>query len=725
MKIISIQSATPKQAASALDFSVDQGYRQGPGRVLADVDVDYQSDRRQEVKEYLERRNNKDGMQRVFSAGTFSTLKLKACLKDVARVHKVPVAVVNYITAIIEDDKSGWTELFQLAATNSKVRKFIQDYPLVIEDLRGLLGQPRSASIHASAILITPQTRDGEPAECFDYTPIKKVDDTLVSELDGYSLDEVGLLKNDCLGIKELTKLQTVINEANRIYNADISFEGVVRSDLNDEKTYRLLSEGHTANVFQLSSRGMTRYLMDMRPFCINDLIAANALYRPATLESGATENYLRCKLGEVAPVYLWGTYDALQSTYAQLIYQEQVSQIVREVGGFTLGDGVSLVKLISKKKVDAIHSMKEKFMAGAKERGCPNEDANAIWELMESAGSYLFNKSHATAYAITGYVGAWLKANYPTAFYTVALQFAEDKEIATLMSEMEQCSRAKIVPPEINHSGVEFYTDYRTDEIFWSLGRIRMCGIKTVEYIIAERNRGGRFTSISNFIHRIFRYKLRKYEFWDDPDNAEEAVRVPVNARHIKNLVLAGCFDKVEKVEALTDRLGILQRAARELGFELPKEDFPSEATDKYYFWSVRQIEVSGIGQIDYRRIYDQNEVRDKIRGKASWMTLRDALIMENEGRRIAVCATVIDVEELSYKDKMTGERKPFVKLKLQQNNDLCELVCWNDFLVQHKDRIGGLKDRIIIATAVIRYSDYCGTNTLNTFNSSIITHV
>ena len=722
MQIVCVKQKISNSPIVVLDTVVLDGYRQGGGGSCGDVDCDFQSDKRQEVKEYLERRYNVNGNQRVFSAGTLATLKLKAVLKDVSRVHKVPLSIVNYITAIFEDDKMGWTELFQLAAVNKKVNKFIQDYPQVIEDIRPLMGQPRSASVHASAILITPETKDGEKMECFDYTPIKKVDDMLVSEFDGYSLDEVGLLKNDCLGIKELSKIQSTINECNRVYNAGVTFEEIVKGDLNDPKAYKILSNGFSQNVFQFSGRGMTKFLMDMRPDCIGDLIAAAALYRPAPIEAGSTERYLVYKRGEVAPVYLWGTYEALKNTYGLIVMQEQVAQIAREVGGFSLGDGVNLVKLISKKRMDKIHAMREQFMSGAKERGCPKEDAVKIWDIIQLSGSYLFNSSHATAYAITAYVGAYLKANYPTAFYTVALQWADDKEIPALMSEMEQCSKAKIVPPDINVSDVKFFTNYQTDEIFWSLTRIKMLGAKAVEYIIAERNRGGVFISIENFIHRIFRYKLKKYSYWDDPDNADEVTRVPVNARHVKNMILAGCFDNIERLETITDRYGIVQRAANELGFELPEKDFPTDLLDKHYYWSMQQIAVSGIGSIDYRRIFDASKTKPKVKGKASWMELRSAMDLDNEGKRIVVCATVIEVEEKSYKDKTSGEKKKFAKLTLQQNNDLMELVCWSDFLNEFKAPITTLKDKVIIVTAIIKYSDYTGANSLNTHKSSIM---
>lgn len=660
------------------------------------------------------------GKQRVFSAGTFSTMKLKAAIKDVCRVYKVPVSYVNYITAIFEDDKMTWTDLFKLAATNKKVNKFVQDYPQVIEDIRGLMGQPRSASVHASAIIVTPESKDGENMECFDYTPIKKVDDILVSELDGYSIDETGLLKNDCLGIKELAKIQSVIDESNRVYHAGISFEGLVRSGLDDEKTYRILSKGYTQNVFQFSSSGMTKFLMDMQPNCINDLIAANALYRPATLESGSTQKYLDCKMGNVAPVYLWGTYNALKDTYGQLTYQEDLAQMAGEIGGFSLGEGVNLVKYISKKKVEKIHAMKDKFMSGAHEKGCPKEDANLIWDMIEAGGSYIFNKSHATAYAITSYVGAWLKANYPTAFYTIALQWADDKELTLIMSEMEECSSAKVVPPDINTSAEKFFTDYRTNEIFWSLGKIKMLGTKAVQYIINERVKGGPFKSVENFIHRIFKYKLKKYEYWDDADNEQEAVRVPVNARHVKNLILAGCFDKVSNISAVVERYSILDKAATELGFKISAEDYPDYLINQHYFWSMQQIEVCGIGQIDYKRIFDNSYCHHQFKGKASYSTVRKALDKDSEGKKIALCATVTDMEEISYKDKKSGEKKHICKLHLQQNNDLIKLVCWNDFYTENKAELRDIKGKIVIVSAIVRYNDYSGGNNLNTYKTS-----
>ena len=721
MKVTHIRIRKADGPLTVMDAFVDKGLTEGGHASLPDIDVDYASDRRQEIKDYLEERYNAGGRQRVFSAGTFTTMKLKAALKDVARVHRVPHSIVNYITAMI-DDGTDWTGLFRQAAFNRKLRDFIQTYPLVIEDVQGLLGQPKAASIHASAIVVTPDTRDGRPAECFDFLPVRKMDGALVSEFDGYSVDEIGLLKEDVLATKELAKLSAVIALVNRNFGQELTIGRITQDMLEDGKTYRLLSDGNTQNVFQFSSPGITRFIQDVQPECIEDLIAINALYRPATLDIGATDDYVRFRRGEVAPVYNYGCYEATKNTFGIMVYQEQFMSVAHTLGGFDLGKTDYLRKAIGKKKADLMATLKADFIAGAVGNGCPDYEAEEIWHKIEVAGKYSFNRSHAAAYALTAYCGAWLKANYPSAFYTVALQWADDKEIPSLMAEMERCSSAKIVPPDINRSGTEFFTDYATDEIFWSLTRIKQVGVKTVEYIVTERDRGGAYTGIENFIHRIFRYKLKKYSYWDDPDNAEEAVKVPVNARHVKHMILAGCFDRIEKVGAVTERCALLERAARELGFSLSEKDFPQDMRGRHFFWSQQQIAVSGIGSIDYRRIFNNSEARRQVKGKASYLTLDEVARDENDGRRATVCATVVDVTEHTYKDRETGSRKRFAKLTLSQNNRLAECVCWNDYYMEHHTEIQSLKDRVVILTAVIRYSDYNGCNTLQTYRNSLL---
>lgn len=704
-----------------IDSFVDKGLVEGGHASLPDIDVDYASDRRQEMKDYLEQRYNVGGRQRVFSAGTFTTLKLKAALKDVARVHRVPHGTVNYITAML-DDGADWTGLFKIAVTNRKVYDFIQTYPEVIEDVRVLLGQPKAASVHASAIIVTPEKRDGKEADCFDFLPIRKMDGALVSEFDGYSVDEIGLLKEDVLATKELAKLSATINLVNEHYNQQLTIEKITSEMLDDEKTYRILSEGNTQNVFQFSSPGITRFIQDVQPNCIEDLIAINALFRPATLDIGATDDYVRYRRGDVAPVYNFGCYEATKNTYGIMVYQEQFMSVAHTLGGFDLGKTDYLRKAIGKKKADLMASLKNDFIAGAIKNGCPPYEAEEIWGKIETAGKYSFNRSHAAAYALTAFCGAWLKANYPTAFYTVALQWADDKEMPALMSEMERCSVAKIVPPDINHSTVEFYTDYKANEIYWSLSRIKFVGIRTAEYIVKERLRGD-FKGVEDFIERIFYRKLKGFRarHWDTIDSTDNN-RVPVNTRHLKNMILAGCFDRVENVQSVTERYSILKRAATALRLELTDSDAPAELRDKHYYWSQQQIAVSGIGMIDYRRIFDNSPDRASVKGKASYILLADVLRRENEKRRAAICATVSEYSEHSYKDQETGMSKRFAKLLLTQNGQTVECVLWDEFYKSHKSELTQISGKIIILTAMIRYSHYSGCNTLQSYHNSLL---
>ena len=721
MKVLKVRKFKSDAPVMVNDCYVGKGYLQGESGSLPDVDIDYPSDKRQEVKDYMKERYNTGGRTRVFSAGTFTTLKPKAVIKDVARTMRISPGTVNYITAIF-DKESDYTSIFQLAAVNKRVGDFVRRYPTLFEDIRTLLLQPRSSSIHASALVVTPVEKDGEPMDCWDFTPIKKIDDMLVSEFSGVELDSCGLLKNDYLATKELSKLQQTMDLCNREYGTSLTLEELATGDCDDPAVFDLLSRGFTMDIFQFGSKGMTKFLMEMRPTCINDLIAANALFRPATLKNDSTTDYIDCKRGDRKPVYLWGTYNALKETYGLIVYQEEVVFIAREVGGFSLGDGVHLVKYISKKKLDKIQAMKQKFMTGAAKNGCPPDDAREIWAQIEACGSYLFNKSHAAAYAITSYASAYLKAHYPTAFFTTSLEWAESDEIARIMSEMNECSNTRVVPPDINKSHASFHTDFSTNEIYWSLSSIKMLGAKAVDWIIMERDKNGEFTGIENFIHRIFKYKLKKYEYWDDPDNEEEAVRCPVNARHIRNLIVAGCFDKVENAMSVAERYGIIRKAADILGFGISDKDFPPELVDKHYFWSQQQVAVSGLGAIDYQRIYDNSTLKQVLKHRCRYVSLKDVLFDENDGKRIVTAATIVDFTERHMTRRDTGKNEAYCKMTVQQNNDLCDCMVWPDDYARLRGKIIGAKGRIAVFNCIVKYSDFSGKNELVFSKSSEI---
>lgn len=1080
MKIKSIKIIDNKKSKNVLDCFVDNGYRKLHHGSLPDIDTDFDSTKRDDVKAYLERRYNHNGKQRVFSAGTFTTLQVKSVIKDVCRVHRVSVNMANYITAIIDDNAGDWTELMLLAAKEKKVRDFIQKHPDVFEEIRPIMFQPRSEGIHASAVVVTPDVIKGEDVECFDIIPIKKMNGLLVSELSGTELDELGLLKNDLLGIAELSRLDTMIQICNKEYGTNLSIESIATSALDEPKVYEIIRKGLTQGIFQLSSDGMTRYIKSMHPESINDIIAANALFRPATLDSGAAKMYVDAKDGVVDPEYLWGTYDILKDTfgvmciaydslvktnnglekiqdiepntyvqtedgsyhivlasmykkckqiisvrtsfgmeikctpdhrvltqrgwveagklnpkqdfikcywmtddelpfgdmkdwclglylangnysqtlnitcrnerdayiiadrfneafgldcrvyfhtrawYVSLVnkkcyessqnafkkyikdmglenmscydknvkrwslmmlsgffegdgcvqngririknpklamqifmaaqaarihssyyedienndvvytialssldklvfqfkekiqfsfpsghfipatcfesfdpkkikdseqrkrfykirktnycrlstvqnygvdvehecwgrvlsikdngyektydlsidknhsfvvgghvvhncYQEDYALISRKIGNLSLGDGVNLVKAISKKKVEKIRKFKDKFYAGAQKNGCPHEVADRIWGIIEGGASYGFNKSHATAYGITAYIGAYIKALYPVAFYTVLLKWGKDAKMTSILQEIRELNNITITKPDINVSGDDFVSNYKTNEIYWSILRIKQVGLKAVDFIVAERNRHGEFTSLEDFIKRIFRNKFKKYKDWDDIDNDDEFRKCPVTALTVKNLILAGAFDKLMNVGSITERYGLMEQAAELLGFKIYEKLIPEDLRDKHWFWGQKQIALTGFGAIDYERIY-RNATKPTSLNSVRYFRLEDLQEPGNEKLRVAICATILECTEHKYKDKSTGETKHYGKVTLQQNIDTGQLTIWNDAWIGAKDYFWQKKDRIVIFQGVIKWSDYDEQNVLQINKGAFVMNI
>lgn len=699
MKVLSCKQIQSNKAVRVLDCEVGSGYVKRHHGSLADVDLDYESGRRPEVKEYLERRYNHDGKLRVFSAGTFTTQKIKSAVKDVARTHKVSIGSTNYFNAILEDNMT-FTDVMVQAFENKRVKDYVEKNPEVFEEIYPIFNQPRSAGIHASAVITTPDHVKGEDVECFDVIPIRKMGGILVSELSGYNLDDIGFLKSDCLSIAELERISDMIKICNKEYNANISLESIINGNLNEPAVYEMIRKGLTQGLFQLSGDGITRFIKKMKPDNINDLIASVALFRPGPLESGSAQAYIDCKNGLVEPEYLWGTYEITKDTYAQLCYQEQVSKIAQKIGGLTLADGVNLVKALSKKKVEKVRKFKDRYFEGAKKNGCPKEAAVRIWEIVEAGASYLFNQSHAAAYGLTGFASAWIKVHYPVAFFTVILQWVDEKKLPTVMNEMRDLGTAKIVQPDINISGVNFVTDYKTSTIYWSLSRIKYLGLKAVQAILRERDMFGKFDGLEDFIQRIFR--------------KEGETNRSVTSRSVKQLIFAGAFDTIEGIRSQTERFGLLQKASELLGFEISDDELPIDRRGKHYYWSKKQIEVSGMGSVDYKRIYDGLEGK---LGYVPYKSLDELMKVDmNMGnwkpmQKFAFCATISEVTEKRY-DAHDGTKKRFGKVTLLQNTDVMQLTIWNDAWEEMKDNF--MAGRIIAGNARVKYSDYDGCNTL-----------
>ena len=690
-----------------------------------DIDSDFAADRRGDVKKYLEKRYNVNNMQRVFSAGTFTTVKIKSAIKDIARTHKIPIGTTNYLTAILEDSMS-WTDLMKLAVTDKRIHDFIEKYPDVFEEILPLMGQARSAGIHASALIITPESVKNDKVDCYDLLPVRKMGDLLVSEISGYDIDAIGILKNDVLGIQELTRISDMLKLIEKEYGVKYTMLQIVSQYLNDSKVFELLKKGNTQGVFQMSGQGITKYIKSLKPDNINDLIASVALFRPGTLNSGSAQGYVDAKNGLVEPEYLWGTYDVLKDTFGFIVYQEQVASLARKIGNLSLGDGVNLVKALSKKKLEKVQKYKSKFFVGAEQNHCPKEAAEQIWDTTEKAASYLFNKSHATAYGLTAYVGAWLKTHYPMPFYTVILRDCDDDKLPTLMNEMRSVGGADIVQPDINVSGRNFTPDYKAHKIYWSLSRIKWVGLKAVDYIVKERQRFGEFVDMEEFIRRIFRKKFIKFKNWDDPADGVklDEEKNPVNARVIRNLIYAGAFDNCNHVGSVCERYGLLKQAATMLGFAINPKEVPEGMENKHYFWSQQQITLAGVGNVDYQRIWNNLDRPASVKSvKFLEFSKLDSDFLDI--KRAAIVGTIVEVADKTYKSRQDNMTKHFGKIKLQQNTDMAELVMWDAAWSECKHMFLKREGAIIAAVVTVKYSDYNGRNEFQYNKGSFIAEI
>ena len=463
-----------------------------PDRIsMPDFDIDFCYERRGEVIEYVHR---KYGAERVGQIITFGTLKAKAVIRDVARVLDIPYAEADAIAKLVpggpkvklQEAIDGEPEL-QALRERGGVHSELLEVSLKLE------GMHRHASTHAAGIVIGQR-------ELTEYVPLYR-DPKTGSISTQYTMDQLedcGLVKMDFLGLKTLTLIEHT-QELVRADGIELDMEHVSESD---PATFAMLGEGRSAAVFQFESSGMQSILVRARPERIEDLIALNALYRPGPMEN--IDQFVDSKNGRTPIRYpLPALESVLKETYGVIVYQEQVMEIVRIVGGFSLGQADILRRAMGKKKEAEMERMKQDFLAGALERGYSEEQAEQIFNLLKPFAGYGFNKSHAAAYSVLAYKTAYLKANYPVQFMAANLtnEINNPKNFAWYMEEARSMG-IRIRPPDINLSRKLF--SVVDGEIIYGLIGIKNVGAAAVDEIVRERSSGGPFGSFRDFLERV-----------------------------------------------------------------------------------------------------------------------------------------------------------------------------------------------------------------------------
>ncbi|MFI0354521.1 DNA polymerase III subunit alpha [Actinomadura sp. 9N407] len=500
-----------------------------PERItMPDVDLDFDDRRREEMIDYVTRRY---GADRVCQIVTFGTIKAKAAVKDSCRVLGLPYALGDRITKAFPAADGG--KEIPLAAVHetghprygeaAELRRMYEEEPEVkriLDTAAGVEGLTRGTGVHAAGVILS-----SEPL--LDVLPLArpKADGPVVTGFPFTQAEEMGLLKMDFLGLRNLTVIHDTIAgvKANKGVDIDIS-----EIPLDDPTTYELLARADTLGVFQLDGSGMRVLLKMMRPTGFTDIAAVNALYRPGPMEMNAHTNYALRKTGKqkVEPIHP-ELADALEpilgDTYHLVVFQEQVMAIAQQLAGYSLGGADMLRRAMGKKKKEVLDAEWGKFSAGMRERGFSGEAVKAVWDVLVPFSGYGFNKSHTAGYGLVSYWTAYLKANHPAEFLAALLtSVGDDKDkMAVYLSDCRRLG-IKVLPPCLNQSALDFAAV--GDDIRFGLGAIRNVGAGVVEAIVATRTGKGPYTGFNDFLAKV-----------------PAAV---CNKRVIESLAKAGAFD-------------------------------------------------------------------------------------------------------------------------------------------------------------------------------------
>ena len=498
-----------------------------------DIDLDFTDRRRNEVIDYV---SEKYGRDRVSQIITFGTMAARAVVRDVGRALSYPYSYCDQLAKMIP---AGMT-LDQTLANVSDFRKiYIEDQKAqkLIDFAKKLEGVARHASTHACGVVISKEPLD-------NIIPLQhpsQDDKTIVTQYEMHSIEDLGILKMDFLGLKNLTIIEDTLARIYKVQGKSIDIENI---PLDDKATFQLLRKAETVGVFQLESDGMRRYLKELKSTGLDDIIAMVALYRPGPMQF--IPDYIAGKHEKKKIEYMHPKLKPiLEETYGICVYQEQVMRIARDLAGFTLSEADVLRKAIGKKIKKLLMDQKEKFIKGCQINEIPTNVAQKIWHWFEPFAQYSFNKSHATAYALIAYQTAYLKTNFPVEFMASFLtsEKADVERIGFLIGECKKMG-IEVLAPDINESLANF-TVVPPKQIRFGLLAVKNVGDNIVKAIVEERKENGPFRSISDFVERV---------------NSKD-----LNKKSLESLIKAGAFDKFAERNQLLQSMERLLEFSRE----------------------------------------------------------------------------------------------------------------------------------------------------------------
>ena len=634
---------------------------------LPDIDTDFSGVDRAAIKQYMERRF---GEAQICSVGSYTTMKPKGLVKDFARISSVDYSEANLITSIVDNGDSSLLDLISRACIEPKLKAFIKDNSDIFYMIPSLLDQPKTQSIHPCAVIIFPGVMSAN-----EWAPMRKQQGLVVSQWGGEEMDNAGFLKDDILGIKQLTKFTDILNL--------IKDNGKVAPDIynlpHDDEVYRYFGNGWNGDVFQLGSIGLTEYTKSLKPQRLEDLIAAVAVYRPGPMENGYHETYVKCKNEGRVPSYLWGTKEIAKDTFGLLIYQEQVMQVFQLVGGLSMKEADDVRRAMGKKKLSALLPWREKVENGFLQKGATEQEFTEVWDATLEFAKYGFNKSHSAAYAKTGYVCQHLKVHYPIEYWTVSLDFANEAKFITYLAEILQAKKISIKAPDINLSGISMISDQRSSTIFWGLGSIKGIGEDTAMQIINDRKVSGRYNSFADFYfrHTFTGSKVKKQTY--------------------EALIASGAFDNLYNFEGQETRRMLLisrYRKYKKVKVGNPARDpYTIGSLNQLWWWKLQQKLLTGLAFIDYKQLAEINNIDTGFCSSIELSRPQTKGIFRGFGGYVVEC-------------KIARSKKgQYAKLLVEHNYKIFKIMIWTDEYLRFKEQLKGCEKSLILFSGELRY--------------------
>lgn len=657
----------------------------GQGGAL-DIDTDVPGEYRPAVKQYME---NRFGASQVCSVGTYTTLQIKQAINDVGKIYGASIPTLRRLTKMIEDVKTE-EDFLKLACKRSEINQFLNKYPEMMNVVFLLLGQQKAASIHACAMMIFPKEKS-----MYEWCPVRKSGDLIVSEWEGGEMDEAGFLKEDILGIEQLDKFTDILNLIEKNTGRKINLYSDIEYD--DPEVYRYFANGWLSDIFQFSAKGLCAYTQKLKPKNMDDVVAALSLFRPGPMENGFHMDYIALKNGEKEPEYPIGAEEILKNTYSVQVYQEQIVKMVQVLAGFSEEEADVARAAIAKKKKDKVEKIHPKFVDGYVKRfaskGVTKESAEALWKQMEKFGLYAFNRSHSASYAINAYNSLWLKVHYPLEFWSVALSRASEDDFPQYVNEMQQTEGIEIKPVNINKSDINIVADKKDNSIYWAINATKQVGEKAQNQIMEERSKNGEYFSLAEFIDR--------HTFKGSA----------VNKSVIENLIYSGAFDTMDETREFSNIFSAREfmlgkyREKNKIKIDKEKDEyflaFEKKKIAKDWWWLLQQKNKSGFAFFDYEglvREYLKPKVRNGVFYNVEDLQNYDGSTYE----MVMVGGYVLEVEERE------GKKGRFANLLLESNYKFLRVVIFPDDYEENADFFISSKKSILLLSGKANFDKF-----------------